>query len=490
MRDLGGEKLEETVELVGIPPEGRRELGRVGVLRGFHRAHLHLELAAEPLDPPQHAHRVALAEALVEELDVAPDARLDAPARVGELEREVRRARTGSLPLLLRDREHALDRPVLGELGDRGHVRSVFPTSVGTLARMADLEPFRAVRYAGAAGPPADLVAPPYDAVSEEERERLAGRSPYNVVHLTLPESPAEAGRLYREWLSDGILEREDAPAAWLLVEDYLGPDGVARERRGVVTSVGVEPYENGSVLPHERTYRRIKDERLELLQETRVQPEPILFLLDGPLAASPPDREPDVEADGSRLWRLPELDLDPLEGSGLLIADGHHRYESALELGDRSRVMALVVSTEDPGLHVFPTHRFFAGRPDLAERREGEVVGSLEEALARLDEEPSTRSAAVAYRGGRVELLRGREGELDVELVDGYGLEGIGYTRHADEAVAAVDRGVADAAFLLRAPRVEDVFAVARRGERMPQKSTYFFPKPLAGLLFHPLEP
>ena len=187
----------------------------------------------------------------------------------------------------------------------------------------------------GAAGPPDDLVAPPYDAVSEEERERLAGRSPYNVVHLTLPESPAERAGLSRVALGR-ILEREDAPAAWLLVEDYLGPDGVARERRGVVTSVGVEPYESGSVLPHERTYRRIKDERLELLQETRVQPEPILLLLDGPLAASPPDREPDVEADGSRLWRLPELDLDPLEGSGLLIADGHHRYEarSSWEIG------------------------------------------------------------------------------------------------------------------------------------------------------------
>jgi hypothetical protein len=149
---------------------------------------------------------------------------------------------------------------------------------------------------------------------------------------------------------------------------------------------------------------------------------------------------------------------------------------------------MALLVSTRDPGLHVFPTHRVFAGRPDLRELREGEPFPSLAGALAVLEDDTYARSAAVAYRAGSVELLHGGEGELDVELVDRHGLEGIGYTPHVEEAVAAVDRGEADVAFLLREPRVEDVFAVARRGERMPQKSTYFFPKPLSGLLFHPV--
>jgi hypothetical protein len=137
----------------------------------------------------------------------------------------------------------------------------------------------------------------------------------------------------------------------------------------------------------------------------------------------------------------------------------------------------------------VFPTHRVFSGRPDLAAQREGETHGSLDDALLALDAEPFTHAAAVAYRRGTVELVRGEPGESDVELVDRHGLTGIGYTPRALEAVTAVDRGDADVAFILREPRVDDLFEVARRGERMPPKSTYFHPKPLSGLLFHPLD-
>ncbi len=359
---------------------------------------------------------------------------------------------------------------------------------------MGDLQPFRAVRYSGAAGPLADLVAPPYDTVGREEREQLFARSPYNVAHLTLPELPEQAAELYRDWLSDGILEHEDESAVWLLSEEYVGPDGVGRERRGIIVSLAAEPYEAGHVLPHERTHPRIRDERLHLLRATRVQPEPILLLLEGELDAELPDRPPDLEASGSRLWRLADFDPSSLEGRSLLIADGHHRYESALglgsEIGASARIMALLVATSDPGLQVFPTHRTFSGRPELANLDDGEAVGSVDEALALLADEPRTRSGVVAYRRGRIGLLRGAEGELDVELVDRFGLDGIGYTQSIAEAVASVDRADADAAFLLRATRVEDVFEVARSGRRMPPKSTYFFPKPLSGLLFHPLEP
>ena len=150
-------------------------------------------------------------------------------------------------------------------------------------------------------------------------------------------------------------------------------------------------------------------------------------------------------------MWRLEDFDPGSPASDGLLIADGHHRYESALELGSDARIMALLVSTTDPGLHVFPTHRTFSGRPDLAEDAEGEGVEDLSAGLALLGTEPRTRSVAVAYRRGRVSIIRGREDELDVELVDRYGLDGIGYTSQSAEAVAAVDRGDADVAFLLR---------------------------------------
>jgi uncharacterized protein (DUF1015 family) len=358
---------------------------------------------------------------------------------------------------------------------------------------MADVQPFRAVRYAGAAGALSDLVAPPYDTISEDERARLFERSPYNVAHLTLPDSVEEAGRLYRDWLAGGVLERDATPSAWLLVEDFVGPDGVARERRGLVASVLAEPYGAGSVLPHERTHRHIRDERVGLLRAMSAQPEPVFLLHETGAVPDTPRSAPDLSANGSRLWRV-DADLSPFARGELLVADGHHRYESALELGRElgppgARIMALLVSTADPGLHVYPTHRVFSGRPDLASAIEGERCETVGEALERLAEESYERSAVVAYRTGDIRVVRGREGELDVELVDRYGLEGIGYTPQLDEAVAAVDRGGADLAFLLREPRVEDVFAAARRGRLMPQKSTYFFPKPLSGLLFHPLE-
>jgi uncharacterized protein (DUF1015 family) len=365
---------------------------------------------------------------------------------------------------------------------------------VGTLAGMADVQPFRAVRYSGAAGSLDDVVAPPYDTISKEERDRLHALSPFNVVHLTLPDSAEDAGALYRSWLEGGVLERDENPAIWLLAEDYVGPDGIARERRGIVASLAAEPYSTGSVLPHERTHPEIAAERLRLLRETHVQAEPIFLLVDRDLGVSVPERAPDLEVDTTRLWRLGDTDPVALvDGGQLLIADGHHRYEStvdfAAETGSNARTMALLVSTEDPGLLVFPTHRIFSGRSDLRDARDGEPITTLDEALVRLSDEPHVRSAAVAYRAGYVELVRGREGELDVELVDRLGLDGISYTPRVQDAVAAVDSGDADAAFLLRGPRVEDVFAAARRGQRMPQKSTYFFPKPLSGLLFHPVD-
>jgi uncharacterized protein (DUF1015 family) len=363
---------------------------------------------------------------------------------------------------------------------------------------MADVSPFRAVRYAH---PSAAVVAPPYDVISPAERDALAARDPHNVVRLTLNDSEEEAGRLFRSWLEEGVLVRDEQPAAWAVSQDYTGPDGVSRTRAGIAASLRAEPYESRVVLPHERTHAGPKEGRLRLLRAARAQLEPIFLLYDGAAPVSPPDRPPDVDIEGTRLWRLPDANglASFFDGRQLLVADGHHRYETALAYAaengtpESARMLVVLVSTSDPGLEIFPTHRVFARRPDVVARvADGahEEAGGVEEALDALAGEPYDRAVVVAYTAGGAQLLRGESGELDVELVDRFGHEGIAYTPDAREAVRRVDEGEAEIAFLLRATRIEDVFERARNGEVMPPKTTYFFPKLLSGLLFQPLEP
>jgi uncharacterized protein (DUF1015 family) len=352
---------------------------------------------------------------------------------------------------------------------------------------VAEVKPFRAVRYGERAGPLESLVAPPYDVISPPEREQLAEQSEHNVVHLTLPAEESEAGRLWSEWREDGTLVEEDDPGFWWLSQDYVGPDGVARTREGLVAALRVEPYENRIVLPHERTHRGPKEQRLRLLREVQAQLEPLFFLYEGSPPATRPDRDPDLEVEGARLWRVPGDGIsEAFADRQLLIADGHHRYETALayheEAGtpESADVLAVLVSLEDPGLMIFPTHRVFEHEP--AEQLPAEEVSDPETAL---EQAPRDRAAAVLYREGGSELAVDGEGELDVGLVDRLGHEGISYTPDWQEAVRAVDDGKAEVAVLMRPTRIEDVFAVAQRGETMPQKSTYFYPKLVSGLLF-----
>ncbi len=158
---------------------------------------------------------------------------------------------------------------------------------------MADVKPFRALRYAA---PTEALVAPPYDVLDAAARDAYRARDPHNVVHLTLNDSEEEAGRLFHEWREDGILVLDDEPAAWVVVQDYVGPDGIDRTRTGLVASLGAEPYDTGSVLPHERTHAGPKESRLRLLRAARAQLEPIFLLYDG----EPPVLVPG----GSPIWR------------------------------------------------------------------------------------------------------------------------------------------------------------------------------------------
>jgi uncharacterized protein (DUF1015 family) len=358
------------------------------------------------------------------------------------------------------------------------------------------VKPFRALRYdTERAGPIEELVAPPYDVIGPEERDRYLGRNPHNVVHLTLPDSEQEAGRLYRDWRDQLILVPEE-PVFWALSQHYVGPDGVARTRTGLVASLRVEPYESGAVMPHERTHRGPKEGRLRLLREVRAQLEPIFLLYEGEAPFELPSGPAEIEVEGARLWRLAGDGLaDAFADRRLLIADGHHRYETALayhqEAGtpESGYMMVVLVSLEDPGLTIFPTHRVFAEKPPPTFMASGhDRRTNPEAALKELNELTYDAAAAVLYEAGRTELVV-NDDELDVRLVDSLGQEGLTYTADWREAVRAVDEGDAALAVLMRPTRIEDVFDVASRGETMPQKSTYFYPKLVSGLLFHPFE-
>ena len=352
---------------------------------------------------------------------------------------------------------------------------------------MAEVRPFRALRYdEDVAGPLAALVAPPYDVLDDEQRQRLRGLSGHNVVRLTLPDGEEEAAALLEEWQERGVLARDDEPAYWWLAQEYVGPDGVARRREGFVASLRAEPYERRVILPHERTHAGPKEGRLRLLRATRTQMEPLFFLWDGTIEVDGLG-EPDLEADDggvvSRLWRLDaefgDALTEELADAQLLIADGHHRYETTLayheETGDdaSSWLMAVIVPTDQEGLTIFPTHRVAASA--------GSASGTP------IDPPGDELPGPVLYRDGRYELLAG-DG-IDPDVVESFAPEGVTYTPRRDDAVAAVDRGDAEAAFLLRPTRIDDVWDVARRGDVMPQKSTFFYPKLTSGLLLHPLD-
>ncbi len=367
------------------------------------------------------------------------------------------------------------------------------------------LKPFRALRYdPGTVGPLDAVVSPPHDVVTPDRRESLVTASPYNAVRLLNPESPAEAARLIGAWQADGVLVREAEQAVWLLEETFPGLDGGTRTRRGLVARVELTPYSAGQVLPHERTFERQKDARLELLRAARTKLSPI-FLVHGGASPAIPDRAPDMEAtlDGvtSRLWRVAGDDaiaeaIARVEGR-LLIADGHHRYETALayreEQGSEESgyVLATLVSRDDDGLEILPTHRLVAAEPPELDGsfRLTDIEPSAEAGTAALAGLDRDHPAFVLLRRDSAQLAESEGAELDTAVIDRLRLENVRYTPSAVAAEEAVRSGRAEAAFLVRAPTLEQVTAVARAGALLPEKTTYFFPKLTSGLVFSPFD-
>ena len=338
---------------------------------------------------------------------------------------------------------------------------------------MPSVRPFKALRFAS--GTLDKLVAPPYDVISDEQRRDYLARDPHNVVHLTLPDSPEQAAEELAAWRRDGVVV-EDEPAFWWVAQDYTGPDGVARTREGFAASVEAKPYSAGEVLPHERTHAGPKEGRLRLLRATRTQLEPIFLLYDAEPPVSRPVRDPDMDVEEAgvrtRLWRIPATDGVEID-TPLLIADGHHRYETAVAFREEdpsaTHLMAVLVSSRTPGLEIFPTHRLV--------QSVGDVPG----------EDVAAPQGTTLYRDGKFTRVA-TEDDFGPRVVESFHPDGVSYTAYADEAIAAVDRGDATAAFLLEPVTFEQIARFTAAGEVMPQKSTFFYPKLTSGLLFHPI--
>jgi uncharacterized protein (DUF1015 family) len=414
---------------------------------------------------------------------------------------------------------------------------------------VAEVSSFQGLHYdLGKVGSLDKVVAPPYDVIDEERRAELAARSQYNVVEMDLPRDadggdPYEhAAELLEQWKGEGVLTQDEEPAIWALEQNYTAPDGRSHTRRGFLARVGLVPYGEG-VRPHERTQPGPKEDRLRLTRATRHNLSPIFSLHPGdawqhlgPALGEPWGEVTDDEGTTHRVWRVAdpavhEAIAGELEPAELLIADGHHRYETALayqrEVGEgkgADHVLMALVSLEDRGLTVFATHRLLKDLSD--EQREGIRERAKEqyeleevpegELVPAPGDPPGTFGYMDAHhlqpwrlrpKPGALEDI-GLEGsrayrELDAAILEALFLKQaigltddqiaakkqLGYMPSAEEAVAKLKAGDYDAAFFLRPTPVEQVRGVAAAGETMPPKSTYFFPKLLTGIVFNPLE-
>jgi len=416
---------------------------------------------------------------------------------------------------------------------------------------MADVEPLRALYYdLERTGGLQEVIAPPYDVISSEGRTELEARSPYNVVRIDLPlgEDPYElAAEQLATWRKQGVIVRDEQPALWALEQDYTGPDGTLRQRRGFLARVRVEEYGPGRIRPHERTHPGPKEDRLNLTRATKANLSPIFSLFDDPEGAvtkalariaktEPWGQATDEDGTVNRVWHI----TDPgsiaeitgaVQAAELLIADGHHRYETARvyaeEIGGEGPhrlVLMCLVALEDPGLTVFPTHRLLRDlRPDQHETLANALRSNFE--IERLDSTTQLAPAygqpvsfgyidahfrqpfrltlkdqaiadealadhAEPYRRLDTAVLEALilKGALEMSDEDIDHMTGLDYARDFDHALALVENGERDAAFFVAPTPIDEVRAVAAAGESMPPKSTYFFPKVPTGLLFNSL--
>ncbi len=427
---------------------------------------------------------------------------------------------------------------------------------------MADVRAFKALHYdLDAVGSLQDVVAPPYDVIDPGMRAELLARSPYNAVAVDLPKPYGEtgpqaasegdpyaaAGASIEAWQMAGALVRDTEDAIWAMEQEYTGPDGASHVRHGVLVRVRVTDFDEGTILPHERTLPGPKRDRLELMRATRCNLSPIFSLstvdpwpvIEGEIRHMEPWGEATDEAGTvTRVWRHPGLvDVLPpaLADARLLIADGHHRYETAIAYrdevggeGPHNYTLMALTGLDDPGLSVYPTHRLLSGLRDDPERQRRLGVGlrdlfEVTEVDAERIDPLGEQGVGVfglydahhkqAFRlrltdGAIAELDRRLEGlpeayrRLDAAILETLVLKGIaglseedilakrglGYAKSVPDSLRLIEEGAYDVAFVLRPIPVDQTKAICESDANMPPKSTYFYPKVLTGLVFNPL--
>jgi uncharacterized protein (DUF1015 family) len=443
---------------------------------------------------------------------------------------------------------------------------------------MAEIVPFRAVRYSLTRGRAlADLIAPPYDLVSLEQRDELLRRSPYNIMHVSLGEDrPGDgaatnkyvrAGEYWRAWLEHGVLRRDPSPALYPLEQSYVAPDGRLLKRRGFMAAVRLHEFKEGVIVPHEKTLAAPRADRLEVLKAVRANLSPIFGLyrdeggVTGRMLDEISAREPVAETDTDdgvhqRVWRADDpAVVRPLQellgGQRIVLADGHHRYETALAYrrmleeeipglaqdGGHHYTLMFLCPMNDPGLFLFATHRLVFGLkgfslPVFLDRlsRWFRIETLAEDArrpvgrawaISKLGEHAgkSTTFLMVSAEDGRARIVTLRDdvdlsgaglpanetlAALDVTVLHSVVLqhllglspeaqekqENVTYVRDAGEAVSRVLSGEHQLGFLLNPTPMWQVEAVGEAGETMPQKSTLFYPRLPSGLVMREVNP
>jgi uncharacterized protein (DUF1015 family) len=431
---------------------------------------------------------------------------------------------------------------------------------------MPVVQPFRGIRYnPRVVGTLDRVVAPPYDVISTAEQDRLYESSDWNVIRLDLSKDTDRYGSsaaLYRKWQEDGALRRDEVKSFYVYAQSFDLDDGGSCERWGFFTRLKIEEFSSGKVLPHEKTHDGPKEDRLALQRACSANLSSIFAVYAAPgfrlmdavgdtLADTPLGDITDTAGVRHRFWQVSDPRVcrvlsATLADRTVYIADGHHRYETALRYRNERReetdrtegeepfdyVLAFLVNMEEPGLVILPTHRVLRELPievssfvaGLADRFQVQEISCSEGVDALLD---AVRGAPEGERRIGVSLrdyhsflvLTAKDGEhdeqlhgptalrrLDVTLLHSLVIEGPGsllginsheaveagqlvYVKGDRAAVRMVENGEAAVAFLLNATRLDEVRSVCESGETMPEKSTYFYPKILTGLVFNSVE-